>query len=258
MEQNPTLQLLLDTLMRQMKLKMWTIFEEQSGSTLVKLRFSKMGDNEETVLTNTQQKFVRSSDKRLHRDAERARLHNQKKPPIVNNDGTETTERPVSDEIPGGTSENVNVPDVQKIDSPSLEENRPEGSVSNPLEENTVTLTPNRKSSKVIPLRTTPYSMHAEKKIHDSNPMKKDGIPPEYKTFPKLNSRDRKIRYSPRLPVACVACKKDWNTISEEGIVMGVCTDFCRPKHEGWVCARCHSESVHKECVMSILVSNCY
>ena len=70
MEKNQALKMILDKLMEEDKLDMWTIFGEKSGSIMVKMRFQgTMGDNVSDQ--NSDVMFKRKSDKQIMRDINR-------------------------------------------------------------------------------------------------------------------------------------------------------------------------------------------
>lgn len=82
MAKTDTVRLLIDTLMDNKCLKMWTIFQEESGSTLVKLRFvdSQNGVEQQDQVINTNDSnmcFKRKSDKQLKRDRARVQHHKE-------------------------------------------------------------------------------------------------------------------------------------------------------------------------------------
>ena len=76
MERHGTLNTLLDSLFTSNQLKNWTIFEEKSGSILVKLRFTNTDmDSNTATVTESPIAFKRKSCKQVSRDRERAARH---------------------------------------------------------------------------------------------------------------------------------------------------------------------------------------
>ena len=80
MEKHRTLNTLLSSLFVNNMLKHWTIFQERSGSILVKLRFTNTEDINDTVNNNgiTDQSpiaFRRKSAQQVERDRDRALRH---------------------------------------------------------------------------------------------------------------------------------------------------------------------------------------
>ena len=79
MENTNTVRMLLDTLMDNKKLKMWTVYMEASGSTLMKIRFVDIQSgplqHEQVTKQNSNIHFKRKSDSQLKRDKSRAMRH---------------------------------------------------------------------------------------------------------------------------------------------------------------------------------------
>ena len=72
-----TIKMLLDTMMRNNPLLNWNIYQEKSGSVVIKLRFG--GDNNGVTDPNTNAHFRRKSDSQLNRDHQRAQEHHMQR-----------------------------------------------------------------------------------------------------------------------------------------------------------------------------------
>ena len=81
MEKYQALKMILDKLMKEDKLDMWTMFGEKSGSIMVKMRFQgTMGDNEsDDEAQNSDVMFKRKSDKQIMRDINRLKSSSESK-----------------------------------------------------------------------------------------------------------------------------------------------------------------------------------
>ena len=80
MDNTSTVRSLIDTLMDSKLLKMWTIYQEPSGSVLVKMRFMDTQQQQlDTKIQNSNIHFRRKSDKQINRDKARSELHSQNK-----------------------------------------------------------------------------------------------------------------------------------------------------------------------------------
>ena len=80
MDNTSTVRMLLDTLMEHKELHMWTIYQEPSGSTFVKMRFldNQNGSQQQDRITEQQNSKVyyrRKSEKHIKRDRLRAQQH---------------------------------------------------------------------------------------------------------------------------------------------------------------------------------------
>ena len=69
------LKYMLDTLFEKMDLKTWTIFEDKSGATSVRLRFQNSGDGVSNNSVERVTSFKRKSPAQLDRDRRRAEHH---------------------------------------------------------------------------------------------------------------------------------------------------------------------------------------
>ena len=78
MEQKSLLQRVLDEMMKTEQLKNWSTIHDESGGTLLKIKFVKhVSDKRETVSDkNSDFHFYRKSDKRFNRDVTRAKQSN--------------------------------------------------------------------------------------------------------------------------------------------------------------------------------------
>ena len=105
MGKNATLQRIIDGLMKTELVKDWALFNEKTGTTLLKIRFLPSSDNMDThddssVDRNTDIHMYRKSDKRLKRDLCRAKSHRDRMAnnAISGSDG-------VSDHVDGSESD---------------------------------------------------------------------------------------------------------------------------------------------------------
>ena len=71
-----TLKMVLDNLMKHNPLLTWQMYQEKSGSVMLKLRFGDIGENQQDP--NTKAHFKRKSDTQMQRDIKRASEHKQR------------------------------------------------------------------------------------------------------------------------------------------------------------------------------------